>query len=342
MMLSLKNKWRYIYLSPLIFIYIIRIFFIKFFFRKRIFILNTPLHGNLGDQAILLSEIKIIKDTLPGYKIVTIPNKICIAKTKLVAKIVDSGPTCIHGGGYLGDLWPKEDATIRKMLEIIKENKILFFPQTFYSKDVEKYFDKAKPIFEKNKNLIFFARDWFSYKELSENLKNKVFYSPDIVLYEHRRKYTKKNIVTVCFRDDTEKTIPDTLKMEIINATKKYKIRESDTVIDKIIFYHNRNKNVKSLMRKIGESKLLITDRLHGMIFAYLTLTPCLVFNSKSPKVKGVYKWLSKADYITFHDNTKKVEQEIEEMISRKYTFSGAIRRSDFDELRKMLKEITR
>ena len=35
-----------------------------------------------------------------------------------------------------------------------------------------------------------------------------------------------------------------------------------------------------------------------GMIFCAITGTPCIVVNSKSPKVEGCYEWLSHLSYI--------------------------------------------
>ena len=40
---------------------------------KTLFILCTPLHGNLGDQAILEGEINFFKTYYPDYKIVEVP-----------------------------------------------------------------------------------------------------------------------------------------------------------------------------------------------------------------------------------------------------------------------------
>lgn len=37
----------------------------------------------------------------------------------------------------------------------------------------------------------------------------------------------------------------------------------------------------------------MVTDRLHGMIFAYLAGTPCVFLDNKTKKVSGVYNtWL--------------------------------------------------
>lgn len=43
---------------------------------------------------------------------------------------------------------------------------------------------------------------------------------------------------------------------------------------------------------------MVITDRLHGMIFAAITGTPCIAFDNISKKVSGVYKWIESLEYI--------------------------------------------
>ena len=43
---------------------------------------------------------------------------------------------------------------------------------------------------------------------------------------------------------------------------------------------------------------MVITDRLHGMLLATITNTPCLAFEKKKKKVSGVYQWIQDLDYI--------------------------------------------
>ena len=56
--------------------------------------------------------------------------------------------------------------------------------------------------------------------------------------------------------------------------------------------------------RKFDEfrrARLVITDRLHGMIFAAITGTPCIALNNSSGKVEGVWSlWLRHLDYVKF------------------------------------------
>ena len=46
----------------------------------------------------------------------------------------------------------------------------------------------------------------------------------------------------------------------------------------------------------------LITDRIHGMLFAAVTGTPCIALDNVSKKVSGAYEWIQYLDYIQFKD----------------------------------------
>ncbi len=332
---------KYISIGATQFPSLIEIILISIFSRKKIYILNAPIHGNLGDQAILSAEIKMLNDTLRDYKVIVVANILCVYCSGILKRLVKDSPICIHGGGYLGDLWPKEDKVVRKLLREFKNNKIVFFPQTLCSKNVEKYFDEVRPIFELNDSLIFFGRDKYTYDCLSKNIKNKVYYSPDIVLYEDFSLYTKEDKIILCLRRDHERTMTEKERYRLLSAVKEYNYVLSDTVINKRVSARNRKKELNKILKNIGSSKLLITDRLHGMIFAYLTKTPCLVFNSMSPKVLGVYKWLEKSNYIILHNNRKKIENEIKEILSRKIVFKESVPKKDFAEIENALREIT-
>ena len=52
----------------------------------------------------------------------------------------------------------------------------------------------------------------------------------------------------------------------------------------------------------------MVTDRLHGMIFALLAKTPCLVLENKSYKIRGVYDWIKDAGHIKLTNNEKLLE----------------------------------
>ena len=68
-------------------------------------------------------------------------------------------------------------------------------------------------------------------------------------------------------------------------------------------------------------AELVVTDRLHGMIFCAITGTPCVVLNSKSPKVLGCYAWIKDLPYIRFCDDAGKIAQIYQDMPKRDWYY---------------------
>jgi len=64
-----------------------------------------------------------------------------------------------------------------------------------------------------------------------------------------------------------------------------------------------RNETLRSKWEEFGQCSLIITDRLHGMIFSAVTGTNCIAFDNISHKVCGGYEWLEKLDYVKYCDN---------------------------------------
>ena len=82
------------------------------------------------------------------------------------------------------------------------------------------------------------------------------------------------------------------------------------------IDYADREKHFMEMLDRIGSSKLVITDRLHAMIFSIITKTPCLVFGNSYGKAKHSYRdWLESLNFIEYTD--KNDVEELERMIDR-------------------------
>ena len=73
----------------------------------------------------------------------------------------------------------------------------------------------------------------------------------------------------------------------------------------------------------ISRSEIVITDRLHGMLFAALTSTPCVVIKSMSPKMRGVYEWIKENKYITFISDLNELDEGIDRVIRAKNNFDN-------------------
>lgn len=58
----------------------------------------------------------------------------------------------------------------------------------------------------------------------------------------------------------------------------------------------------------------MITDRLHGMIFAAITSTPCIALRNSNHKIEYSYEWFKDCGYIKFAKNVLEIQNYIEEL----------------------------
>ena len=105
------------------------------------------------------------------------------------------------------------------------------------------------------------------------------------------REEKKKPVIYFCFREDREKA--RSLEADSIREfikDKGYIVQNISTMSKFRTTIWQRGYKIKSLIRKMAKASLVITDRLHGMIFAVISGTKCIAIDNKTHKVEGVYK----------------------------------------------------
>lgn len=289
----------------------------KSFKKNRIFLFDTANHDNLGDHAIALAEIEFIKQELPEYAIIEVPGGNILRHTKLYKKCIrKSDVITIAGGGFLGSLWPFEEQIVQKILSVFQQNKTIIFPQTFFIEENDNAFLKEHAGYIDHKNLIICLRDMNSCNRLEKVapfLKDRIVYMPDMVcgLPFNIKTYSKREKVGICFRNDKECILQNSDK-EVLKDFLYQKGLESveiSTIENRMISPKERKEIVNKKLQEFSEKKLVITDRLHAMIFSAITETPCIALDNKSGKVKGVYQWISNQEYIWFAQDIDEVKQ---------------------------------
>lgn len=294
-------------------------------------LLDTPIHGNLGDNAIVMASKQFIDQQ--GGKCLEITADEINRIEWLYAKLTRKNKTIIiPGGGFLGNLWPNEEERVRRILKAYKKNRIIIFPQTItFDMATDKgqaYFEESKKIYSAHKNLILYVRENKSFELVKKYMPNvNVKLAPDIVTYFIPKiKERERTNILLCFRKDKERICSDTDKSKIYEIIKsKYPsldVKETDTVINNFISIKNRYKEVQNKLEEFSHAKLLITDRLHGMVFAAITDTPCIAFDNSSGKVKGVYNWIENNEYIKYVGDLKQFGNALDSIdINRQYTY---------------------
>ena len=264
------------------------------------YIFNGPVTGNIGDHAILIAENFVLESC--GKKVFNISAKEMeyFFKNKCENIISPKSKIYITGGGNTGTLWRNEQNRINIVLKVFCKYSIIIFPQTiFYEKSDfgEECFKIDKKYLENCKDIEFQCRDKKSYNFVKENFNIKVSLKKDMALNLNftNFNYDRKGIL-LCFRNDIEKNIDESKKNKIVLEIKKKYPEDKITYIDTVIknkkeySYKDGKREFYKMIKKFAKSKLVVTDRLHGMIISYITNTPCIAFNNKSGKVKGVYE----------------------------------------------------
>ena len=284
----------------------------------KIYLINIPSHGNLGDHLIAQAEFKFLQDHFPTKHIIPITTADLFFSTRLaLSTIKKQDIICLTGGGFLGSIYPAEE---QRFLNIVKKykNKTILFPQTIFyekSKQGKESLKRAAKIYQQHPNLYMIARDTSTFILMKEHLlykhKDRVLLTPDIALYLNSVQNSIRNGVLLCMRNDQEKRINTKIQDYIVNCIRKEgeDITYTDTYVSYPINIHQQKEEVEKKIQEFRSAKLVITDRLHGMIYAAITGTPVIAFDNISNKISQVYSlWLSENPCISFAHNMKEAE----------------------------------
>lgn len=272
--------------------------------QQRLLVIGTPNFGNLGDHAISEGEIKFLKDNFKDCEIIEFSFlEYTHAKETVSSMARESDIIFIHGGGFLGTLWLLAENMVRDIIVKFPKNKIIIFPQSIYFENDQLHeLDNTKRIFGKHSDLTIFARDKRSFDFAMENYpsNNVIKFVPDIVTYLDFSEYGfQRKDFLFCLRTDKEKVDnPEIKQLFEILESKGYNCSITDTVVDANFEGEIRKKYLESKFKEFAASQLVVTDRLHGMIFSLITGTPCIAFDNVSKKVSGVYEWFEDTGYI--------------------------------------------
>ncbi len=317
---------------------------------KKFYIFATPSYGNLGDQALLIGEDIFIQKYFKEYNIIHIPllkiDSFVLHALNLIIRRKDY--VSIQAGGNIGTLYSGIHNEQEKIIRILRRHKIVIFPQTFYysnDKEGKVVLNNTKQLYSKCKNnLLICLREKESFDFVNKNFKdNKCLLVPDMAFnIDTYSKNVKRDKALLCLRRDLERTMTFENRAKLISILKKHfdTIEEGDTHIGYNLKNVESKPAVYELLDKMVSSKLVITDRLHGMIFASLTQTPCVILLSKSHKIKGCYEWIKHLDYICIVENIDDLEKSINKVMSvkkPKYDIKNLTK--EFDNFAKELKK---
>ena len=264
--------------------------------RKKAIMLGTAEHRNIGDAAITLAEQQFLQKYFPDYYQVEISTYELTKKEDFLHAILNEEDILfINGGGNMGDVYLAEEEMHRMVVETFPNQKIIIFPQTIYFTSTEKglkELQKSAKIYNRHPDLTLYVRGQESLDFAKTHFGNvKTVLMPDMVhLLQTDYRFDREGIM-LCLRDDNEGLLTDDqkaqIKADMMTLTGKVTCRNNMNDVD--VGRDTRAMVVRKELMGFARHQVVVTDRLHGMIFSAVTHTPCVVLASFNQKIREYY-----------------------------------------------------
>ena len=267
-----------------------------------------------------MSTKNFLKFYFPKNKQIILNSNEILKNKRIINYINKEDILIINGGGYFG-LYEYYVNEYEFIINSFPNNQIIFFPCSIqYSKE-KLIYKKYINAYNKHKNITIFTRENKSYEIAEKIFKNiSIYIVPDIVTRFNmsiiEKNENKKGVLLILRKDELLLTDKDRLYINKL-AKKHFKINifmedSNDYVIP---FGSNHEKETIKFINNISKKKLVITDRLHGMIFSIITGTPCIVFGNNYHKIESSYfTWFNNLEYVIFIKK-EDIENKLEENI---------------------------
>lgn len=309
---------------------------------KKIILFDGPTYGNIGDLAIAIAEKRFIKENLPQFEFVEILDKNFETEMEVMKQIITKEDVILlTGGGNLGDEYIWYEKKRRNIIETFPNNKIIIMPQTIHFSDTEygkEELENTRKVYCNYKHLTVVAREKVSFDVMKKEFPNvNVILTPDIVMYLNEKSTEKRNGAVMAMRNDSEKilTAEDMEKIKSKLSEKFDSIITTDTHLGKIrLTEDEREKAFYKKLEEFSKAQLVITDRLHGMIFAAITSTPCIALGNYNHKIEASFEWLKTQNYIKFLKNIDDLEETINELTSKEdYNYNNEFALKEYKQI---------
>ncbi len=322
--------------------------------KKNLYLIGSPHYHNMGDHAIALSTLEFIKPKELGFDAIyeVYLHQYHDEKFALRKFTTSKDVFLIQGGGYMGDQHMAGEIFLRHVVQDFPKNRLIFLPQTMYYSNTEhgnKQLLRAKKFYKKHPDLHLFAREQITYDSMTQHFPTaKVYKAPDMVVSSNWTDNSKtRNGFVFFMRDDVERVLNQENYDLLTSIANKFE--QNITLTDTCEYEglipdaQTRELRMNHTLNKFRTARLVVTDRLHGMLLAAVTQTRCIAFSNFNHKVLGVYKWIEDLDYISFM-NSNSTPEQIETEMKRLLSIDNCIYDQEkyahyFDSLSELLKK---
>lgn len=287
----------------------------------RILSLMEQTYSNLGDMAIGAAQKRFLEQHFPDREVFMYDSCYELLKPTYQKMIAPEDILILWGGGNFGSEYPEQEQMRRRIIEDFPNNRIISFPQTIYfekTPEGQKELVLSQKVYSQHPDLYLIARGKASFETMQEAFPhNHILLMPDIVLsWQDEKPQKQRNGILVCLRSDREGILSEGQKQKLVRQCRRWGgVSITDMHGPAYITMERREREVDHKMDEFRRAKVAVTDRLHGMIFATVTGTPCVVLPNYNGKIQATYRWIESLPYIRLVQTPEEVEDAMEGLL---------------------------
>lgn len=295
----------------------------------------SPIHANVGDHAQTLGVRFFLRDKFSDYRIVRVyrdditPDKLA----RIGSRVRERDMVFLHSSGDFGskhDMPGHHPGRLsypevrRRLVALAPARKIINLPTTVYYEETQAglgSLHKDREAFD-NSSLTVLCREEESLRAVREKLACNSRFFPDFVFYlKPEPRATQRKGALVILRSDKEAALPEARKQELIRSLgKSFEDVEVNDILNSrhTIPDYILEKYMDGVFQKYQARELIVTDKMHGMIIAVITRTPCVAINGGIPhKIRAYRSFLAGA--VEFVDEAAEIENAVQRIRGREY-----------------------
>lgn len=282
--------------------------------QKKVFLIGTPEHSNIGDAAITIGEMEFIRRFLNEFQLVELSTyDFSDWYNRLSSLVTFEDLILLQGGGNIGNRYLVEEHLRRRVISDFPKNKIVILPQTISFDDNDegrKELALSASVYNRHENLTLFTRGPQSLalaKKYFPGVKSAEMLDMALMLDEEYK--MERGGLLLCIRDLDDESglteeqyafVEETVQAVGLPVTKTNNLNQNQRNAN--IHKDIRRSMVTAQLKKFAGCKAVVTDRLHGMIFSIITHTPCVVLSSYNHKLKDFCAFFSSSNSVFFVD----------------------------------------
>ena len=277
---------------------------------QRYGLLDFPHHRNVGDSAIWLGEVQMLRQ-IHGQGPAYVSN--ARFSPDEPDRFVQDGIIYLHGGGNLGDIWPAHQLYRESILARYPRHRIVLLPQSLHYRDPAAI-ERSKRAFGSHSDFHMMVRDHESLEFVRQHFDCQVMLVPDSAFgidMSHVPRQKASSGMTCLFRDDREQRddaeagkalfadarVEDwqdqskgylrasRLAMRIIRRSPKIPGERVLMALRCLAFNRMASDLVAAGFRQLDAAEVIVTDRLHGHIMSSLLGKPHVVIDNSYGKI---------------------------------------------------------